>query len=192
MWNRVVGASAVAFVAMLRSGSALAACSNDKECPGDQICESGNCAPPAAQLAVPPSSAPQGSPNVTASRPTPTALLADEPRSPERGRRSAPKGKRHSPGMMAAGIVITSLASVGLIVTSLGFLSCVSVDGSQGSGRQTCHSELMLGGLFFTATAVAVGVPLLLVGARREPVATAFVAPWLTSRSSGVRLVLEL
>ena len=94
--------------------------------------------------------------------------------------------------MMAAGIVLTSLAPVGLIVTSFGFLSCVSVDGSQGSGRQTCHSGLMLGGLIFTAAAVGVGVPLLVAGARREPVATAFIAPWLTPRSSGLRLVLTL
>jgi len=76
--------------------------------------------------------------------------------------------------MMTAGIVITSLAPVGLIVTSLGYLSCVSLDGSEGSGRRTCHSEVMLGGLIATAAAVAVGVPVIVVGARREPVATAF------------------
>ena len=94
--------------------------------------------------------------------------------------------------MMATGIVLTSLAPVGVIVTSLGFLSCVSVDGSQGSGKQTCHSELMLGGLIFTAAAVGIGVPLLVAGARRDPVASALIAPWLTPRSSGLRVVLEL
>lgn len=93
---------------------------------------------------------------------------------------------------MIAGIVLTSLAPVGLIVTSIGFLSCVSVDGSQGSGKQSCHSGLMLGGLVFTAAAVGIGVPLLVAGARREPVATARVALWLTPRSSGLGLSLEL
>jgi len=94
--------------------------------------------------------------------------------------------------MMTAGIVLTSLAPVGLIVTSLGFLTCVSVDGSQGSGRQTCHSDLMIGGLVITVAAVAIGVPLIVAGARREPVATVRIAPWLTPRSSGVGLSLEL
>jgi hypothetical protein len=94
--------------------------------------------------------------------------------------------------MMTAGIVVTSLAPVGLMVSAFGFLSCVSVDGSEGSGNKTCHSDVALGGLIFTAAALGVGVPLILVGARREPVATALIAPWLTSRSSGLRLVVEL
>jgi hypothetical protein len=94
--------------------------------------------------------------------------------------------------MMTVGIVVTSLAPVGLIVTAFGFLTCASLDGSQGSGRRTCHSDLMLGGLTLTAAAVGIGVPLLIVGARRKPVATALIAPWLTPRSSGLRLVLEL
>lgn len=94
--------------------------------------------------------------------------------------------------MVVAGIVVTSLAPVGLIVTSFGFLSCVSGDGSQGSGKQTCHSDLMVGGLFLTAAALGIGVPLLVVGARRKPVATAVIAPLLTPRSYGLSLLLKL
>jgi hypothetical protein len=164
MWAKLGVASILGVACFSLSAPSRAACSTDNECPGDDICEEGRCmASPASRHGE------------THEQPLPPA-----------------KGKRHSPGMMAAGIVLTSLAPVGLVVTSFGFLTCAGLDGSERRGTSSCHSELMIGGLIATIACPSIGIPLIVVGARREPVASARVAPWATPHGAGVALRLEL
>ena len=87
--------------------------------------------------------------------------------------------------MFVSGIVITSLAPVGMIVTGFGMM-CGLTEGSKDCG------SLLLGGLAATGVLLGVGLPLLLIGAHREPVATARVMPWVTPHGAGLGLRFDL
>ena len=87
--------------------------------------------------------------------------------------------------MFVSGIVITSLAPLGMFVTSIGML-CGLTEGSKDCGN------LVLGGLATTGVLLGVGLPLLLIGAHRDPVASARIMPWVTPNSAGVGLRFEL
>ena len=184
----VLGGSAC----FLFSSLGLAACQMDNDCAGELICENAECvapppaAPPAAiaPAAAPPT--PQPAPRAAApsSRGIDrTTSMAEQP--PADAPRPPVRGKRHSQGMFVSGIVITSLAPIGCIVTSLGML-CGLSEGSRDCGN------LIFGGLLTTAVLAGVGVPLIVIGAKREPVATARITPWLAPRSAGLGLRFEL
>jgi hypothetical protein len=97
------------------------------------------------------------------------------------------RGKRHSQAMFVTGIVITSLAPIGLLVTSVGLLCGLTVTGpNSGCG------DVIIGGLVTTAIFTGVGVPLIVVGAKRDPVAIGRIAPWVTPRAAGVSLRFDL
>jgi hypothetical protein len=95
------------------------------------------------------------------------------------------RGKRHSQAMFVSGIVITSLAPLGLMVASLGTL-CGLGDGSNDCG------DAIVGGLVATAILAGVGVPLIVIGAKREPVAIGRIAPWVMPHAAGVGLHFDL
>jgi len=88
--------------------------------------------------------------------------------------------------MFVTGIVITSLAPIGLLVSSVGMLCSLSFSSSNGCG------DLIVGGLVTTGILAGVGVPLLVIGAQRDPVATGRIAPWLTPHGAGVGLRFDL
>lgn len=87
--------------------------------------------------------------------------------------------------MFVSGIVITSLAPIGLMVASLGTLCGL------GEGSNDC-GDIIVGGLVATGILAGVGVPLIVIGAQRDPVAVGRVAPWLTPHSAGVGLHFDL
>lgn len=97
------------------------------------------------------------------------------------------RGKRHSQGMFVTGIVITSLAPIGLLLTSVGMLCGLTTTGS-GDG---CR-DIIFGGLVTTGIFVGVGVPLIVIGAKRDPVAVGRVTPWLAPHGAGVGLHFDL
>lgn len=89
--------------------------------------------------------------------------------------------------MFVTGIVVTSLAPIGLLVTSVGMLCGLTTTGSaNGCG------DLIIGGLVTTAVFAGVGVPLIVVGAKRDPVAIGRIAPWVTPHAAGVGLRFDL
>jgi hypothetical protein len=89
--------------------------------------------------------------------------------------------------MFVTGIVITSFAPIGLLVTSVGML-CGLTTTRAGAG---C-GDLIVGGLVTTAIFTGVGVPLIVIGAKRDPVAVGRVAPWVTPHGAGVGLRFDL
>jgi len=89
--------------------------------------------------------------------------------------------------MFVTGIVITSLAPIGLLVTSVGMLCGLTTTGT-GNG---C-GDLIIGGLVTTGIFAGVGVPLIVIGAKRDPVAVGRIAPWVAPNSAGVGLRFEL
>ena len=100
------------------------------------------------------------------------------------------RGKRHSQAMFVTGIVVTSLAPIGLIVTGLG-LMCGIINGMDSRASDGC-GELIIGGLVTTAVFAGVGVPLIVIGAKRDPVAVGRVAPWVTPQGAGIGLHFDL
>jgi hypothetical protein len=97
------------------------------------------------------------------------------------------RGKRHSQAMFVTGIVITSLAPIGLLVTSVGLMCGLTV-----TGRNSGCGDIIIGGLVTTAVFAGVGVPLIVIGAKRDPVAVGRVAPWVTPNAAGVALHFDL
>jgi hypothetical protein len=117
--------------------------------------------------------------------------------------------ERHSKGMMAGGIVMTSLSPVALLVAAFGSLgkSLCEVDngdaaynGSSASVSyryKDCSSydTTIYGGLISAVVLVGVGVPLIVIGAKKEPVdpgATATLQPWAAPSTAGLSLRVDL
>jgi hypothetical protein len=80
--------------------------------------------------------------------------------------------------MMAGGIVLTAFAPIGLLVGAAGALS--------GQGN------VFAGGFGAAIVFAGVGVPLMVIGARREPDPTAQFIPWVAPKAAGLGFVLKL
>jgi hypothetical protein len=117
--------------------------------------------------------------------------------------------ERHSKGMMVGGIVMTSVAPVALAIAMLGSLGksfCeadsrhVSYSGNSAGvsyGYRSCsgYDTTIYGGLISALVLVGVGVPLIVVGAKKEPVgpgATATLQPWAAPSTAGLSLRVDL
>jgi len=170
-----MGASAVLLMA---SHSWAAQCTMDTECAGEEVCENGQCVEPAA------------TPPVAAAPP----VVAMPPAAPEPAPLPQPTMVRHSPVMMAAGIVMMPLAIGALFVAASNAGHAGSCDGSPSS--QSCDNEGVKDAALYTAVGlVAVGIPLIIIGAKKEPAkpnATASFTPWATPTCVGVRLRISL
>lgn len=111
--------------------------------------------------------------------------------------------------MMAGGIVMTSLSPVALLVAAVGSLgkSLCEVDNSDarysGSSASVSYrykdcsgyDATIYGGLISAVVLVGVGVPLIVVGAKKEPVdpgVTATLQPWATPSTAGLSLRVNL
>ena len=118
-------------------------------------------------------------------------------------RAQRPKTQRHSVGMMAAGIVMVSVSPIPLmagLIYSIEGLACRSNSDVYDyenqyrrdcSGYGTAATGLTLGALAL----IGVGVPLIVIGGKREPVKEpwqAEVAPYATPEGAGFRLRLQL
>lgn len=124
--------------------------------------------------------------------------IASEGELPRRAKR---RGKRHSTGMMVGGIVMVSVAPVaflGALVSSMRKDSCQS-EGSYGFGTpappsRDCSSydTGIAVGVVLGAGLLAAGIPFIVIGAKREPLRTAVVAPWATAGGAGLSLGFDL
>jgi hypothetical protein len=95
-----------------------------------------------------------------------------------------------SPGLMVAGIVLTAAGPTVWIVGALS-LSCRNdnPDGSSSSCQAgVAGAWLFLGG----AVLIGTGIPLIVMGAKRVPVARVAVAPWVSPRDAGLALRLDM
>jgi hypothetical protein len=174
-------------VALLATSLSHAQCAKDTDCKADRVCEAGTCvapvAAPAAALAAQPPAAP---PNAQA----PAPVRVDAPRAP------AVKMERHSTGMMAGGIVMLSLAPVALVVSGFARLAKVVCDADRDVGCDEDYDPTIYGALLTGVALVGVGIPLVVIGAKKEPVeapeATATISPWATPNGAGVGLRIDL
>jgi len=174
-----------------------AECTMDTECKGDRVCDHGQC------VAPPASTAPAAAAPAVAAAPVAVAPTAPAPL-PVAVAPPAPKMVRHSAGMMAGGIVMVSLSPVALLVAlgaSVSQSLCkttndYSYDSSTGTTynpRTDCNNDgLIYGSLLTAAALVGVGVPLIVIGAKKEPEGTAVIAPWATPTAAGLGLRVNL
>jgi hypothetical protein len=80
--------------------------------------------------------------------------------------------------MMVTGIVLTSLSPVAFLLGAAGMISS--------------RPALFAGGYLTGFALAGAGIPLIVVGARRKPIGTGYVAPWVAPRSGGLQLGLAL
>jgi len=104
--------------------------------------------------------------------------------------RRNPRGKRHSTGMMVGGIITTGLAGIPLAFAFLGSLGCSQ--GESNPAHPCDHSSLVTGGLIAGGLLLAVGIPLIAIGSKREAAPSARLTPWATPQSAGLGLRLDL
>lgn len=190
MWlGQVLGLFAGCAV-LLGTSLAQAQCAKDTDCKGERVCEQGKCIEPVA--AVPPA-APQA-PAVPPAAPEPVPAVA--PSAPPQPTTPKPKMRRHSTGMMVGGIVMVALAPPALIVAGFsGLLKLGCNVGDENSDRHCddSYDPVIYGSLLSAVVLVAVGVPLLVVGAKREPdETTATVSPFLAPGGAGLGVRVDL
>ena len=87
--------------------------------------------------------------------------------------------------MFVTGIVLTSASPIGLMVVSLAALC------GMGETSTDC-GDIVIGGLATTVILAGVGIPLLVIGAKRDPVAVGRIAPWVTPHAAGLGLHFDL
>lgn len=116
-----------------------------------------------------------------------------------------PRTQRHSTGMMAGGIVMVSLAPVALLVSGVAAIGKGVCNVGNDDPFDSCddrYDATIYGALASAFVLVGVGVPLIVIGAKKEPVddsnataassGTATVSPWATPSAAGVTLRLDL
>lgn len=202
-------------MSLLRFGQALAAgavlltaswshaqCTKDTDCKGQRVCTKGTCvagsaAAPAAPTPAPATVAPAPAAAPVAAPAEPVAAPPEEP--------PKPRMQRHSTGMMVGGIVMVSLAPVALLVSGMAAIGkglCNVGDDDPYDSCDDDYDPTIYGALGSAFVLVGVGVPLIVIGAKKEPVddsnatraskATATVAPWATPSAAGVTLRVDL
>jgi hypothetical protein len=197
--------AAYRFVGLLGVGSVLfwssvaeAQCTKDTDCKGNRICEAGVCTDAAggapAPEPAPPAPAPVGAPAPVAAPPPASApVTAPAPQAPPP---TPAKGERHSTGMMVGGIVLVSLAPIALITSLTANIQKSNCELGEayldGFGNCDQYDATIYGGLIAAGAFTAIGIPLIIIGARREPAQTATVTPWATPHGGGLGLRVDL
>jgi hypothetical protein len=106
-----------------------------------------------------------------------------------------------SPPLLATGIVLTSLGTLALVAAGgLTFdrvAGCMSTEGYQYSGDPCPMNQWVAPAVVSGVVFVAVGIPLMVLGAKQRPRAqflkpTASIWPWLGPREAGLGFRLEL
>lgn len=188
-------------VGLFATSHAQAECTKDTDCKGDRVCEAGSCVSGAATPAAPPAGAatPGGraaAPEAGAVTGNPTPITPTEPTPAEP---TPPKMHRHSTGMMVGGIVMVSFAPIALLVAgtaAVGRGLCGIDTGGESSSSCNGYEPFIYGGLLSALALAGAGVPLIVIGAAKEPVdpssLNASIAPWATQTSAGLSLRLTL
>lgn len=185
-----------------------AQCTKDTDCKGDRVCDGGACVapaqPPAAatapEAAQPGVQAPQPAAPAAAPVPVATAPSQAQPVTSSEVVDTRRKYQRHSTGMMVGGIVMTSFVPIALLVSlvaSVAKTSCnVSYDYSSNQYSRDTHCDrynpTIYGGLISAVALAGAGIPLIVIGSKKEPVSTAQVTPWAAPNAGGLSLRLQL
>ncbi len=187
---------------LLATSLAQAQCSKDTDCKGERVCEAGSCvavgpsaaAPPTKIApdapAAPPASARAAQPPIDTGTTSPGPAMDLTP--------PQPKMQRHSKGMMVGGIVMTSLAPVALVVAGFAALgkSLCGIDDFDPNRSCDGYDPAIYGSLISALVLVGVGVPMIVIGAKKEPVDPtsrgATISPWATPTAVGLGLRLQL
>jgi predicted benzoate:H+ symporter BenE len=103
---------------------------------------------------------------------------------------------RHNQSMMVTGIVLVAVSPVALLVAGIaGFGKALCQIDNDHPASCRDYDPALYGSLIATAVLVGVGVPLLVIGARKEPASPALrgtIQPWASSRGAGLALRLDL
>lgn len=200
----MVGLLAATFC--LVTATAHAQCTKDTDCKGDRVCDAGKCVagpPPAATPPAGTEASPAAPPSPEAVPPAPPAAAAPAPAAPAapapipvvivpQAEEKKPEMKRHSPAMMAVGIVMVAAAPIVFVTALMEDANCISVDGRcDDSGVTTAALTITGIGL------IGCGIPLIIIGAKREPVngqpaPAARLMPWVSPNSAGATVRLDL
>jgi hypothetical protein len=102
--------------------------------------------------------------------------------------------ERHSTGMMVGGIVMLSLAPIALLTSGIARISKGICDVGDSRGCDDDYDPTIYGALLTGVVLIGVGVPLIVIGAKKEPVeaTTATISPWATPDAAGVGLRIDL
>jgi hypothetical protein len=103
--------------------------------------------------------------------------------------------ERHSTGMMVGGIVMVSLAPIAFLTAGIARLGKGICDVDNDAGCDEDYDPTIYGGLLTGVALIGVGIPLLVIGAKKEPVEmppTATISPWATPEAAGVSLRIDL
>jgi hypothetical protein len=104
--------------------------------------------------------------------------------------------QRHSTGMMVGGIVMLSLAPVALLTSGVARLIKVACDAGDDHGCDQDYDPTIYGALLTGVALIGVGVPLVVIGAKKEPVdpaeATATISPWATADGAGIGVRIDM
>jgi len=191
-------------VLLIHSAQAHPRCTMDTECEGALICEGGSCVealPAAPPVTTTPSAQAVATPTsgaLTTAVPLGVAPGSPPPLSP--AQRSPTPLVRHSEIMMAGGIVSLVLAGSELVVGAGAFLltgfACgagnIGSLGSRGCGGDDAY---LRDGLLWVVILTGIGVPLIAIGAHKEPASpqnSATVSPWIARQSGGLSLRIDL
>ncbi|HYQ17007.1 MAG TPA: hypothetical protein VEQ58_14650, partial [Polyangiaceae bacterium] len=164
----------VAAAIVCSSSLAHAECTKDTECEGENVCEAGQCTAPTPTPAPTPAPTPQAAPSAP-----PKAYFFDaEANKPHK----VPK-RIKNPGLLVGGI-LTATAGLSLVV----YGAIANSDCSSCVSDVPVPSPPQLVGLLL----MGVGVPLIVIGAKREPEPRAAISAWVSPQRSGLQLQLRL
>jgi len=101
---------------------------------------------------------------------------------------------------MAGGIVMVSFAPIALLVVMVANIeqnACENgtyYSGGRDAPGTNCgrFDPTIYGGLVTAAALVGVGIPMIVIGGKKEPVGTASLAPWASPHGAGLRLRFDL
>jgi len=182
---------------VLFTSAAHAQCTKDTDCKADRVCEAGVCSAPEPSAAAAAADAPQSeaapAPPVR-SRPAPAPSGGEAQRPPPTERRSI--------GMMAAGIVMVSVSPiplVGALIYAAEGATCdgydLASDGTYDNPNCSRNNAAAVGLTLTGLALIGVGVPLIVIGAKRVPVKPAVeatVVPYATPDGAGIGLRLTM
>jgi hypothetical protein len=98
--------------------------------------------------------------------------------------------------MMAGGIVMVSFVPIALLVAMVGSLekTACSSDLYYGSAQSDCgrFNGSIYGGLLTAGVLMGVGIPMIVIGGKREPLGSARLTPWATPHAAGLGFRIEL
>jgi len=159
---------------------------------------------PPAPAAPSGAAAGDGAPAPVAVAPAPAPAAAPPPPYDEARDKSVqdapPRRKRHSTGMMAGGIVMVSFVPIALLVAMVASIEQSACEhgtyynGSIQTAGVNCgrYDPTIYGGLLGAAALAGAGIPMIVIGGKREPLGTARLAPWASPHGAGLGLRFDL